>query len=1188
MAQQQQPLGDYQSSIARKTTSGSTYHIVETSYDPGSFFVSEQDDADDRSSTPTTATTATITTPKRPNAQCRDYKPTALRWWFHLLLIACFITLIGLTEYAIRSLTAIVDGSDVFADLIESRDIGEEASQYPGRVNIVQQIPHQSETGSYERTATGVSLFPRENANDTTDSTTTSDSATSTTDSTTTTTTDSTTSVNAWLLATATTANEGAASPDAYLNVGIITDVLGGDEPSSTVDTTTTLVSGESGGTSETLTADSSAYLQTGFSIILTTIIPTPILTTILPTPTTTTDGYVNIGSSTSTSTGIESMTTTDGYVNIGSSTSTIIETQTTTSDNYLSLGTTTATTTDPSSTPIGVSAAEIETSTSDGYVNIGKTSFTVTTILGTQALISQTTPQEELSGTSSLVTVETGSDSTGAYLEVGETSANVKEETVSATASLSAYLKTGASVASSTPTPSVTVVIVQQTTTGPSSTITTERTTTDDAGQVSVETVQSTVEGQTSVVEASVTISNTGGASQQDTTVIQQTVVVSGVVTTTEQTSTNTDGQVTVNTYQTTLPDKTTVVQSTLSVQSGQVLVTRPSVIESTVGGTTETAETTFTDAQGQVSSVSYTTVIGGTATSSTVAVVMATSIPQGATLATYEAVVATTVGGVTAIAETTFTDAQGHVTSMPYTTVIGGTLTSKTVDVVTAISVPQGDTLVTYEAVVATTVGGRTEVLETTYTDAQGHTSSSSYTTVIGGTRTSATVWTVAATSAPAGETLITVGRIIPITTGGTTEVLATTSTDAQGHAHTSSYTTVVGGTPTSTTLWTVVATALTALATGNPSSPGGNEDGSGGITATTVTVIGVSWKQYILGTFVPTIIAVLVAFPIKLISINARLMQPFHALATADEMHGSPPEASVFLRFYSWSGSLSFPRALRLRQPIIAISDVLVLGAGLLAPLAAEAISVHVADSCQVSCYGSLSVSPLPSRVLEGLMAVMTALLLTLIILLSVMRWKTGVSHNPWSIAGIASLCLDPGMREVMRGIPRGVGGPVDDSVILKALEGRRYAIGSFWTSPDPETSSRGYGITVAGNTEAGKQLLGETARDQTVGESFPLTKKTTQPFMLLTWWGRCIMLLVFSCVFIILVYYENTSGNTGFEKFMDSQSLSVRFFITAVGVFLGYCMETVFRCKYSDILHPSIHPSIHLYILGSPPD
>lgn len=50
-------------------------------------------------------TTTTKVTTRLPN--CREYKPTALKWWYHGLLITCLAAFLGLTEYAIRTLLVI-------------------------------------------------------------------------------------------------------------------------------------------------------------------------------------------------------------------------------------------------------------------------------------------------------------------------------------------------------------------------------------------------------------------------------------------------------------------------------------------------------------------------------------------------------------------------------------------------------------------------------------------------------------------------------------------------------------------------------------------------------------------------------------------------------------------------------------------------------------------------------------------------------------------------------------------------------------------------------------------------------------------------------------------------------------------------------------------------------------------------
>lgn len=781
----------------------------------------------------------------------------------------------------------------------------------------------------------------------------------------------------------------------------------------------------------------------------------------------------------------------------------------------YLEIGTTTiptantgsvTTTTAGTSAYLEIGTTTLTTAGTSAYLEIGTTTMMT---IQSSAYDDVTTPA--VSGPSMSKTTALSTDA-GGYLNVGSitsvaiaaptTQSNTNDAGSNTVASYSS--QTGSSI------PQITVIIVPQTITDSSSTITSERTLTDSAGQVTVETFETIAAGKPKVVESTMTISSLRDENQY-ATVGALTVIGSSKITFVEQTTIDGDGQTIVQTYQTTLPGDTSIMRSTISVSPGETLVVQPSVVQTTIGGTTEIVETALTDARGHLFTSSSMTVIGGTVSSSTIAVLMPTSIAYG-------------------------------------------------------------DILVTLQEVVATTAGGVTKVLETTLTDAYGQVTTSSYTTVVGGFPTSVTIWTAIATSAPTGELIVTLPTVVPVTNGGSTEIAESISTDSQGALHTSFYTTVIGGTPTSTTLWTVVATHMPTQTSTSSTSPGtfpsshGNSTSGSATQSATVAIYGITWKQYVLGTFLPTVIAVLISFPVKLIAINARLMQPFHALAVAkDSSSGSLPDTSIFLRFYSWSGSFSFLRAIKLGQPIIAISDVLTLGAGLLAPLAAEAIAVHTPDSCDSDCHGSLVASHVPSRVLEALMSVMVALLLSLVILLSIMRWKTGVSCNPWSIASMASMCLEPGFRKVLIGLPSGLAAKVDDSTISKALAGRTYALGEFWTSISPESRSRAYGVLVVDPEEGVTELL-EDAEAAQADDRSSTTESSTQPFSLLTWWGRCIMLFVFSSILIILVYYENSSGNTGFERFMDSQGFAVRFFITAIGVLLGYCMETVFRCQY----------------------
>lgn len=163
-------------------------------------------------------------------------------------------------------------------------------------------------------------------------------------------------------------------------------------------------------------------------------------------------------------------------------------------------------------------------------------------------------------------------------------------------------------------------------------------------------------------------------------------------------------------------------------------------------------------------------------------------------------------------------------------------------------------------------------------------------------------------------------------------------------------------------------------------------------------------------------------------------------------------------------------------------------------------------------------------------------------------------------------MASLCQDPELRDRLQRIPVGPQGTIDEGQVLKVLAQRRYALGQFWESTGPASSSTGYGVMVAGAGDAGAQLLPprDSGRYQEAESGVGL--KRTQPFLVLKWWSRCGLLFFASSILVILAYYMTTGADTGFERFMDSGSFGVKFFFTGLGVALGFSMEAFFQSEY----------------------
>ena len=397
---------------------------------------------------------------------------------------------------------------------------------------------------------------------------------------------------------------------------------------------------------------------------------------------------------------------------------------------------------------------------------------------------------------------------------------------------------------------------------------------------------------------------------------------------------------------------------------------------------------------------------------------------------------------------------------------------------------------------------------------------------------------------------------------------EVIATRTkifTDSSGRRITSTYVVTVdpaGATVFSTAYGTVVGNRVPVPTDGVPS-----DDGDSGSDDSAVVVMGISHAQYLAGSVLPVLLAVLVLLPLRAVDVNTRLFQPFAALAGAGP-DGVSADASIFLRFHGRAGWTAFPRAVRLRQYVVVTSQLLLVLASLLGPIAAEAVRIHVVDGCPPgSCYGSLGMGVAAGRALQVLMALMVAMLLGLMVLL--IRFRTGLRNNPWSIAGMASLGLDPDVRALLRDIPPGLGRRIADWEVWDAVSRGRYILG---------TGGRDgrYGIKVLSSPvtrvetllrppplDKGLNMVGTGAGTSEQGGL--VGRKRLMPFTLLTWWGRALLLSFFGVMAIIIIANQGSSGDSGFRRFMDNQDFGVRFFFAGLGVALGFTMGSFFRCE-----------------------
>ncbi|KAK1855576.1 hypothetical protein CCHR01_01752 [Colletotrichum chrysophilum] len=416
--------------------------------------------------------------------------------------------------------------------------------------------------------------------------------------------------------------------------------------------------------------------------------------------------------------------------------------------------------------------------------------------------------------------------------------------------------------------------------------------------------------------------------------------------------------------------------------------------------------------------------------------------------------------------------------------------------------------------------------------------------FTSVSGGTLTTMTIITTPTGTLPLSFTVIT-------TIGGTLSTIISTPTPTSFTTTLSGTLRTITSTPSPTTRLSTIKPSTTLIT--STTKPTATDSPDRVITA--IEKFGFTNGDYFVGKFLPIILAVMIAVPLRIIDLNAKLYQPFHALA---QKGGSLGKSSMTLQFDGWKGFLTPFESLLQGHPVPFITTLIILCSSLLTPLATEAIGMKLHGTCKITaiegCGIQLGVSPVSSYALVALIAFIIVLLLILLFFLR--TWETGLHANPWSIAGISSLARNADIRSHQ----------IDFKASAKAMREKRYRFGYFKNNLGRDE----YGIIYC--DDSAQSLQGATASgaipsdDELTGAyQRYIAKKSRKPvpFIALTWWWRLGFIFFLAALFIIILYYHLTLGvRTSFKDFMDSQTFGVRFFFAALGVTIIFCWESIF--------------------------
>ncbi|OHW98058.1 hypothetical protein CSPAE12_03238 [Colletotrichum incanum] len=415
--------------------------------------------------------------------------------------------------------------------------------------------------------------------------------------------------------------------------------------------------------------------------------------------------------------------------------------------------------------------------------------------------------------------------------------------------------------------------------------------------------------------------------------------------------------------------------------------------------------------------------------------------------------------------------------------------------------------------------------------------------FTSVVGGTPTTVEMVTTPSGSMPLSFTVIT-------TIGGTVGTIVSTPKPITLVTSISGKLSTITSTPEPTSrLSTIKASTATLTSVSTPTSTESADN-----VITKVEKYGFTNGDYFVGKFLPVILAVMITIPLRIIDLNAKLYQPFFAMA---QEGGALGRNSIALQFDGWKGLLAPFKVLMQGHPVPFITTLMLWSSAMLVPLATEAIGMKLHGKCKITaiegCGIQLGVSTMSAHALVALLACITVLLLVLLYFLR--NWETGLHANPWSIVGISSLVRNADIR------PH----DIDFNASKTSMSERNYMLGYFENSQGRDE----YGIIYCDDSSQNLQAAASgalPADDELDGTSQRNILKNTRkpvPFIALTYWWRLgFIFFLASLVTLVLYYHITLQVRTSFKDVTDSQTWGVRFFLSALGVIIVFCWESIF--------------------------
>ncbi|KAI0539208.1 hypothetical protein GGR58DRAFT_259904 [Xylaria digitata] len=329
------------------------------------------------------------------------------------------------------------------------------------------------------------------------------------------------------------------------------------------------------------------------------------------------------------------------------------------------------------------------------------------------------------------------------------------------------------------------------------------------------------------------------------------------------------------------------------------------------------------------------------------------------------------------------------------------------------------------------------------------------------------------------------------------------------------------------------------------------------------------------YFAGLMLPTLLAIFISIPIRMLNRNVKLYQGFHALASD---RGACAAESLCLRTTGPASLLYGLRSLQSGQRLLGLSSILVVLSALTIPFSAEVFRLilqgprcRLDEVNDLECSVVLGVFPVPAQVLSALLVLLIAGIALVALLLR--RWKTGVKRNPWNILDMTQLAVSTDMQGILGRFHwhRKAGRKVDTKEFANKLQGKIFGLREW-----EENDAIKYGVRILTSQlnytaektakQAGRSVAFVDPEELRSRRGLHWLSGDFVPFFMLSWTGRILFLLLLSGVLIAVLTYDIVARGSEYQRGLTGKAVGVRFLFSGAGVLVSFAWGSFFNVSF----------------------